>query len=70
MGWVKVFGLKLFPDQSAHACQIWLQSDGRVEKKRGGVQTDTHAKGHCSIIVDGNAIVMDFWSRTQCEVTV
>ena len=38
-------GLEWFPDQSAYACQIWLQSDGRVEKK-GGVQTDTHTHAH------------------------
>ena len=39
---------------------------------KGGVKTDTHThKGTLQhYIVDGNAIVMDFWSRTQCEVTV
>ena len=25
-----------------NACKIWLQSDGRVEKKGGGVQTHIH----------------------------
>ena len=51
----KLFWSEWFPDQSAYACQIWLQSDGRVEKR--GVQTDrrmharTHTKGHCHISV-------------------
>ncbi len=47
-----------------------MQSDGRVEKSV--VQTDTHTQRDTAAlyIVDGNAMVMDFWSRTQCEVTV
>ena len=32
---------KPFPDLSTYACQIWLQSDGRVEKKGGYRQTHT-----------------------------
>ena len=43
-----------FADLSAYACQIWSQSDGRVENR--GIQTDTHTqtKGqlHLYILVD------------------
>ena len=34
-----------------NVCQIWLRSDGRVEKKGGtDRQTDRQTKGHCSFI--------------------
>ena len=49
LGWSgsNFVGFEWFPDQSAHACQIWLQSDGRVEK--GGYR---QTKGHCIFKLD------------------
>ena len=32
VGWVNFFRWELVPYLSAHACQIWSRSDGRVEK--------------------------------------
>ena len=32
------------PYLSAHACQIWSRSDGRVVKRGGGGGTDTHIR--------------------------
>ena len=32
VGWVNFFGREPVSSLSAHACQIWARSDGRVEK--------------------------------------
>ena len=41
VGWVNFFGWEPVPYLSENVCQIWLRSDGRVEKGwGGGVQTD------------------------------
>ena len=48
VGWVNFFRWEPVPYLSEYVCQIWLQSDGRVEKGGGG--TDRQTNGHCSFI--------------------
>ena len=45
LGWAgsNFFNSEWVPYLPEHVCQIWLQSDGRVEKKGGGVQTHRQA---------------------------
>ena len=49
------------PYLSEYVCQIWLRSDGRVEK-RGG--TDRQTKGHCSFKWH-RLIVLVKWTMTK-----
>ena len=43
MGWVNFFSSEWVPYLPEHVGQIWLRSDGRVEKKGGYRQTDRQA---------------------------
>ena len=40
VGWVNFFRCEPVQYLSEYVCQIWLRSDGRVEKKSTDIQTD------------------------------
>ena len=57
-GWggSNLFRFECFPDQSAHACQLWLQSEGSVERRGGGyIHTDRQT--------DRQTYIADLYSR-------